>query len=380
MSPDEGAEGTGEHRADEGAEVTSTHGAPEGAGSNPTDDAGERADDTSTQGAGKGAPAPDDKRVGRLRRSLARLRRASFTRASRGQGTVGAMTAATATSTDLDPALRDRIRAAVGDRGEREVLIGLDVDGTLVDHHGMMTGRMHRTLQRAAEKHHVVIATGRSIGATLPIVRAAGVTRGYAVCSNGGVTLQIDAEARDGFRVVDVQSFQPGEALAALREVAPRAGFALEAPDGLFFSTGEFQDNSFGVRATPTPFDELTQMEAVRVVVHDPVLSAEEFSEIVRSAGVHGVEYAIGTTAWLDMAAPGVSKATALEAIRERLDIPEGDTVTVGDGFNDVEMLRWAGVGFAMGQALDGVAEAADLRTGTVWQDGTAEVLEALSA
>ncbi len=153
MSPDEGAEGTGEHRADEGAEVTSTHGAPEGAGSNPTDDAGERADDTSTQGAGKGAPAPDDKRVGRLRRSLARLRRASFTRASRGQGTVGAMTAATATSTDLDPALRDRIRAAVGDRGEREVLIGLDVDGTLVDHHGMMTERMHRTLQRAAESH-----------------------------------------------------------------------------------------------------------------------------------------------------------------------------------------------------------------------------------
>ena len=63
------------------------------------------------------------------------------------------------------------------------LLLALDVDGTLVDHHGMMTERMHRTLQRAAEKHHVVIATGRSIGATLPIVRAAGVTRGFAVCS-----------------------------------------------------------------------------------------------------------------------------------------------------------------------------------------------------
>lgn len=316
--------------------------------------------------------------VRRMLAPLARACRAVFTRVSRERGTVGSMTTATAEAPTVDMEARERVRAVLGDLGERELLIGLDVDGTLVDHRGMMTERMHRALQRAAERHHVVIATGRSIGATLPIVRAAGITRGHAVCSNGGVTLEIDPAAADGFRVIDVQSFRPGAALTALREVAPGAGFALEAPDGSFFSTGEFQDNSFGVRATPTPFDELTEMEAVRVVVHDPELSAAEFAEIVRSSGVHGVEYAIGTTAWLDMAAPGVSKATALEGIRERLGLPEGDSVAVGDGFNDVEMLRWAGVGVAMGQALDGVADAADVRTSAVWEDGTAEVLEAL--
>lgn len=319
--------------------------------------------------------------TGRARAVLGRLRRPAFMRGSGRSGRVGGMSAPPATdAATIDPAVRERVRVALGDLGEREILIGLDVDGTLVDHHGRMTPRLHETLQRAAERHHVVIATGRSVGATLPIVRAAGISRGYAVCSNGGVTLRIDPEAEDGFRVIEVESFRPGEALAALREVAPAAGFALEAPDGAFYSTGEFQDNSFGVRAISTDFADLIEMDAVRVVVHDPDLSAEEFSEIVRSSGVHGVEYAIGTTAWLDMAAPGVSKATALESIRRRLDVAEGDTVTVGDGFNDVEMLRWAGVGVAMGQALAGVAEAADVRTGTIWEDGTAEVLEALGA
>lgn len=316
--------------------------------------------------------------TGRIRAGLARLRRPAFTRGTDAAGTVGDMTASADAPPRIDPAVRERVRGALEPLAGRELLIGLDVDGTLVDHEGRMTPRMHRALQDAAGRHHVVIATGRSVGATLPIVRAAGVSRGHAVCSNGGVTLAIDPEAEDGFRVMDVETFRPGQALVALREVAPRAGVALEAPDGAFYSTGEFQDNSFGVRAISTDFADLVEMDAVRVVVHDPDLTAAEFSEIVRQSGVHGVEYAIGTTAWLDMAAPGVSKATALEKIRRRLEVPEGDSVTVGDGFNDVEMLRWAGVGVAMGQALPGVVEAADVQTGTIWDDGTAEVLDAL--
>lgn len=315
--------------------------------------------------------------TGRFRSVLTRLGKLPFRSPSRHSGTLDPMT--TATTTD-DPGLLEAIAEHLAPLAERELLLGLDVDGTLVDHHGMMSPRIYAALRRAAERHHVVIATGRSIGATLPIVRAAGVSHGYAVCSNGGVTLRIDPDAPDGFRVDEVRSFRPGGALAALREVAPGAGFAVESPSGSFYSTGEFQDSSFGVRAIPTDFAALIELDAVRVVVHDPDLSAAEFSEIVRSAGVHGVEYAIGTTAWLDMAAPGVSKATGLESIRERLGLAEGDSVAMGDGFNDTEMLRWAGVGVAMGQALDGVVDAADLRTAPIWEDGSALVLEALTA
>lgn len=278
-----------------------------------------------------------------------------------------------------DAATVARIGEALDPLAERELVIALDVDGTLVHHDGSMSPRVHDVLVEAARRHHVVIATGRSVGATLPIVRAAGIERGHAVCSNGAVILEIDPAEPHGFRVIEVRSFQPGEALRTLREAAPRASYAVEMPDGTFFSTGDFQDNSFGVRATPKAFEDLVRLDAVRVVVHDPELSPQEFSRIVAEAGVHGVEYAIGWTAWLDMAAPGVSKATGLQSVCSHLGIEEADSVAVGDGFNDTEMLSWAGVGVAMGQAPRGVGEVADVRTASVLDDGAALVLEALT-
>ena len=288
-------------------------------------------------------------------------------------------TSSTTTTTDRD-ATRARLDEHLDGLAGQRLLIGLDVDGTLVDHDGAMTPSLHHVLQRAAESHTVVIATGRSLGATLPIVEAAGITRGYAVCSNGAVTVEMDPQADGGYRVIDTQIFQPGHALRTLREVAPDAHYAVEMADGAFRSTAGFQDASFGVEAIESDLDDLMGLEAVRVVVHVPDLSPQEFSEVVAQSGVHGVEYSIGWTAWLDMAAPGISKASALEVLREKLAIDSAHTVAVGDGFNDVEMLTWAGVGVAMGQAPQGVKDVADVVTDSIYEDGTVLVLEKLLA
>lgn len=317
-----------------------------------------------------------------LRHRLARKRgprgHRRFTRAQDAPGTLAGMnTAAIAATGELD-VIRGELESALAPVQGRTALLGLDVDGTLVDHDGAMSPAVHDALTAAAREHHVVIATGRSIGATLPVVRAAGVERGFAVCSNGAVTLELDPATEDGYRVLDVRTFRPQQALRALREVAPGAHYAVEMADGRFRATPGFQDASFGVEAEETDLDDLLDLEAVRVVVHVPDLTPQEFSRIIAEAGVHGVEYAIGWTAWLDMAAPGVSKASALEVVRERLDVPIGSTVAVGDGWNDTEMLAWAGVGVAMGQAPQGVADVADLRTADVAHDGVALVLRTL--
>ena len=284
------------------------------------------------------------------------------------------------TSAAEHAAVRERLAARLDGLSGEKLLIGLDVDGTLVDHDGRMSPAMQQELVRAAAEHTVVIATGRSLGATLPIVEAAGIERGYAVCSNGAVTVEMDPQADGGYRVIDTQIFQPGHALRTLREVAPDAHYAVEMADGTFRSTAGFQDASFGVEAIESDLDDLMGLEAVRVVVHVPDLSPQEFSEVVAQSGVHGVEYSIGWTAWLDMAAPGISKASALEVLREKLAIDSAHTVAVGDGFNDVEMLTWAGAGVAMGQAPQGVKDVADVVTDSIYEDGTVLVLEKLLA
>ena len=100
--------------------------------------------------------------------------------------------------------------------------------------------------------------------------------------------------------------------------------------------------------------------------------------EQVERVGLHGVSYAVGWTAWLDINPEGVSKGSALELVRRRLHVEPADTVAIGDQRNDIEMLEWAARGVAMGQAPDEVKAAADEVTGTVEEDGLAQVLRSL--
>ena len=91
--------------------------------------------------------------------------------------------------------------------------------------------------------------------------------------------------------------------------------------------------------------------------------------------GLHKVTYNVGWTAWLDIAPDGVNKATGLEIVRERLGIPREHVLAIGDGRNDIDMLQWAGVGIAMGQAPEEVIAVSDRVTGADVEDGVATAL-----
>src|SRR5690606_35101012 len=118
--------------------------------------------------------------------------------------------------------------------------------------------------------------------------------------------------------------------------------------------------------------------EVTRVIIRDPERTPEEFSEMAARIGLVDVTYAVGWTAWMDVAPRGVTKASGLERLREQLGVDPAATVAVGDGRNDVDMLRWAGRGVAMGHADEVVRAAADEVTGTIDEDGAAAVLRSL--
>ena len=65
-----------------------------------------------------------------------------------------------------------------------------------------------------------------------------------------------------------------------------------------------------------------------------------------------------------------MTKASGLDLRGARLGVHAADVLAIGDGRNDIEMLRWAGRGVAMGQATLSVQEAADDVTETVEDDG----------
>ena len=273
--------------------------------------------------------------------------------------------------------------SGIDDRSEEvtKYLVALDIDGTLVDHDGLMSDGVRAAAQAVFDAgHYVILATGRSLGALLPIVEAIGMRRGFGVCSNGGVSIRLDPDLANGYEVIERVTFDPAPALNALRDKVPGARFALEDADGNFLATSRFQDASFGIEARGVDFQHLLAAKAVRVVVNSAEASTEDFAAAITAAGLHGVTYAIGWSAWLDIAASGVTKASALEVLRSRLGVEQGLTVAVGDGSNDIEMLRWAARGVAMGQAIDEVKAVADEVTASVYDDGAAAILRSLLA
>lgn len=260
-------------------------------------------------------------------------------------------------------------------------LLALDIDGTILDHDQKVSDRVRLAVRAVADAGlHVVIATGRSMDDTVPVLERLGLLDGWAVCSNGSVTLRLDPTLTTGFEVSDVVTFDPRPVLTLLREHLPAALYAIETGAGDFLLTAPFPDGELAgnhVRVA-RDFEELMAEPACRIVVRAPDQTAEDFVRLTERIGLHGVNYAVGWTAWLDLAPQGVSKASALEQIRLKLDVSATATLAVGDGRNDLEMFAWAGRSVAMGNATDDVRAAADEVALSVQRDGLADVLESL--
>lgn len=79
---------------------------------------------------------------------------------------------------------------------------------------------------------------------------------------------------------------------------------------------------------------------------------------------------------FLEILEGAVNKGVALAALAERLGIPRQDVMAIGDSFNDLEMIQYAGVGVAMGNARKEIKKQADIVTLTNEEDGVAEAIE----
>lgn len=257
-------------------------------------------------------------------------------------------------------------------------LLALDIDGTIVTFDGVMSERVKEAILAAdAAGHHVVIATGRSVYGAVEVAHRIGLEKGWLVCSNGAVIVELDPEAENGWRLTQTVTFDPKPALDRMRAVLPAALIMVEDEKLHRWTTGEFPTGEImsAYNFHVVPFEDLPS-EAVRIVLRDPESTAEAFAAAIETIGLHGVTYSVGWSNWLDIAPEGVSKASALETVREWLDVEAERTFCAGDGENDMEMMAWAHRGVAMGQAVEQLKDIATEVTGTVEDDGLADALE----
>ena len=254
----------------------------------------------------------------------------------------------------------------------RPKLVALDVDGTVVDEENRISPAVARAVRAVAEAGiHVVVSTGRAVPGAMEVVERLDLPDGMAVCSNGAVLV--------GFRpleILEAITFDASEAVRRVVERVPDAFVAVEEIGVGYRVNQPFPSGEIAGTITIEEVDSLIAEPVTRVIVRAPTHDPEEFHDLVEGLGLTDINYYIGYTAWLDLAPMGVSKASALSDVGDRLGISAEDVLAIGDGFNDVEMLEWAGRGVAMGHAPDRLKDIADDVTGTVHEDGLARELQ----
>ncbi|MCI7305826.1 MULTISPECIES: HAD family hydrolase [Trueperella] len=286
--------------------------------------------------------------------------------------------------------MRELSDALAGLSAGPDLLIGLDVDGTILHHDTSLSPRVRDAiLAHVAAGTHVVIATGRGIAGTQLALDAIGLTGVYTVCSNGAIvaafgedpglvpTTPVSPDITDrDVHIVGVHTFDPSTEIAKVLEGLPDVAIAVESMSSATRISAPFPTGELSGRLVLSPPDQLVGPDTTRVTIRAPHMTAMELLEAIESLGLRGIEYAVGWSAWMDLAPAGVSKAVGLADVQAIVGAAR--TIAVGDSGNDCEMLAWADVGIAMANSRPYIHKFADAIAPHVNDDGLALVLETL--
>ncbi len=240
--------------------------------------------------------------------------------------------------------------------GWRPRLVALDVDGTIVDRDGVLPDAVAEVITAVvAADIPVVLSTGRSWHGTRDLVDLLRLPGGPVVCSNGAVVVSYPPE-----EIVKAITFDPRDVIAKVEEFAPGTLIAVEEIGRGYRLNDHFPGGDLTGEMIIEDVEQLSAKPVTRVILRDPTRSDSDFLALAQHLGLHGVTYFVGWSAWLDIAPQGVNKATALAEVAAGFGISAADVLAFGDGRNDIEMLRWAGRGVAIGDAPPEVKAAAD--------------------
>ncbi|PIC62795.1 phosphatase [Sporosarcina sp. P13] len=259
-------------------------------------------------------------------------------------------------------------------------LIVLDLDGTLLTDEKVISPKTEETLRIAASQgHHVMIATGRpyraseiyyrQLGLTTPIVNFNGAfvhhpkDRSWQTIHEPIALPVVNevVEAMQNFSVENIIAEVMDDVYAQYHD--ERFLDILNFGNPLI-TAGDIRNSlktdptSLLIQANPLTVDPIRQhLQDIHAEVIDHRRWGAPFNivEIVRH---------------------GLNKAVGIHAVSNWLNVPKDRIIAFGDEDNDLEMIEYAGVGVAMGNAIDGLKSIANEITSTNNEDGISLILE----
>ncbi len=276
-------------------------------------------------------------------------------------------------------------------------LVAIDMDGTLLPTFSQVISPRNAQALRAAQLAGitVAIATGRRTAYTAPLLEGLGLRADMPlITSNGAVTRTLGGDPLDrshlearvarglcgllrpfGTLVFTFDHVGRGELiLEDFEQAHQRIALWVEANRDAIEIVQPLED------ALPDGNDPIQGMVTGGVDKMKQAEKALKASQLSSSCEAVRTEYPARDLSILDLLPPGVSKGWALERLATRLGIDRKETMAIGDNWNDVDMLEWAGQAIMMSNAAHELRTLAKTRgwkqTAPNDEDGVAVTLE----
>ena len=258
--------------------------------------------------------------------------------------------------------------------------IALDLDGTLTNHDKVVTPRTRQALLKAQEQGAIIIlASGRPTYGIVPVAECLELEKrgGYILSYNGGNIVN----AKTGEKLFS--QFLPDAVIPILYKYAKEKSHALlgyagneiitEMPDDPYVKE-ESRINKMNIRKVDNLLDALEPHPTKLLMTGDPtdMIKAEE--ELVEILG-EKMDIFRSAPFFLELVPKGIDKAQSLLRLLSKINLTPADLMAFGDGYNDLSMLKLAGVGVAMANAAPEVRADADYVTLSNEEDGVAAAL-----
>lgn len=260
-------------------------------------------------------------------------------------------------------------------------MIALDIDGTLTNSKKQITPGVKKALKKAQEKGvKVVLASGRPTTGILPLAEELELKTygGYILSFNGGKIIDCKTDE------VIYEKMIPEEKISEIYEFAQENNVSLlsyhkqhiitESPDNKYVQI-ESKINRMPVKQIEN-FVEYVDFPVVKCMM----LGDGDYLEKLERKAVDqlGDDLSIYRSEpyFLETMPQNIDKANGLEKLLEHEGLTREELIACGDGFNDVSMIGYAGLGVAMDNAQPAVKQVANYVTSSCDEDGVAKVVE----
>lgn len=280
-------------------------------------------------------------------------------------------------------------------------LVAIDMDGTLLPSFSQTVNERTARALRAAQAAGITIAvaTGRRVAYTAPLLKPLGLRSDTPmITSNGAVTRTLGGEPIDHCHL----EARVARALCGLLRpfgaivlTFDRVGHGELVLEDMEMAEGNI---SMWVEANRSAIEVVRPLEDALDGGEDPIQGMvtgrlgkmKNAEQALKASEWHSLcecvrtEYPARDLSILDLMPPGVTKGWALERLANRLGIGRLETMAIGDNWNDLNMMEWAGQAIVMGNAAGELRTLAKMRG---WkqappndEDGVAVILEKLVA